>query len=60
MPDQQFGAPPVRPIYVRPSERGNPLITAGFLLIAIVVLYLGSGILVPLVLAVLLAFALAP
>jgi predicted PurR-regulated permease PerM len=60
LPDPQFGAPIVRPVYIRPTERTNPLVTAGILLVAIVVLYLGSGILVPLVLAVLLAFALAP
>lgn len=60
MPDSQIGAPTVRPVYVRPAERNNSLITAGLVLAAIVVLYFGSGILVPLVLAVLLAFALAP
>lgn len=60
MPDPQSGAPIGRPSYVRPSSSSNSLVTAGFLLIAIVVLYLGSGILVPLVLAILLAFALAP
>ncbi|WP_157959664.1 AI-2E family transporter [Devosia submarina] len=60
MPDPNYGAPIGRPAYVRPSDRSNPLVTAGSLLIAIVVLYLGSGILVPLVLAILLAFALAP
>jgi predicted PurR-regulated permease PerM/GAF domain-containing protein len=60
LPEPQTGAPIVRSSSFRQSERGSPLITAGFLLVAIVVLYLGSGILVPLVLAVLLAFALAP
>lgn len=60
MPDPQFGAPIGRPVYVRPSERSNSLVTAGLVLVTIAVLYFGSGILVPLVLAVLLAFALAP
>lgn len=60
MPDSQFGAPIVRPVYVRPGERNNPLVTTGLILVAVVVLYFGSGVLVPLVLAVLLAFALAP
>lgn len=45
---------------VRALERGNSLVTIGVVLVAVVVLYLGAGILVPLVLAVLLAFALAP
>jgi len=60
MSDSEIGAPPPIPVYVRPIERTSPLITAGVVFAAIVVLYLGAGILVPLVLAVLLAFALAP
>lgn len=48
------------PLYARPVVRGNPLVTMSIILICVVVLYLGAGILVPLVLAVLLAFALAP
>lgn len=60
MPELESGDPAITPIYSRPIDRGNPLVTAGLILVVIVVLYLGSGILVPLVLAVLLAFALAP
>ena len=44
----------------RGASRTNPLVTAGFIAVAIVALYVGAGIFVPLVLAVLLAFALAP
>lgn len=60
MSDPEIGAPNPLPIYIRPAERTSPLVTGGVILGAIVVLYLGAGILVPLVLAVLLAFALAP
>ncbi|MET3900409.1 putative PurR-regulated permease PerM [Devosia sp. UYZn731] len=48
------------PVFVRATDRGNPLVTASIIMVAVVILYLGAGILVPLVLAVLLAFALAP
>jgi len=48
------------PVKVRPKDRGSPLVTTGVILVSIVVLYLGASVLVPLVLAVLLAFALAP
>lgn len=44
----------------RGPSRTNPLVTAGVMAVAIVALYVGAGIFVPLVLAVLLAFALAP
>jgi len=60
MSSPQSGEPPLLPHYVRPQERGSPLVTTGIILVAVVILYLGAGILVPLVLAVLLAFALAP
>ena len=56
----QPNEPLLTPIHVRPTDRGNPLVTASLILISVVILYLGAGILVPLVLAVLLAFALAP
>ncbi|MGV8855214.1 MAG: AI-2E family transporter [Devosia sp.] len=51
---------PVEPIFVPVPVRGQALVTTSIILISVVVLYLGAGILVPLVLAVLLAFALAP
>jgi len=60
MSELQPGDPNSMNVYVRPSDRGNPLVTTGVILVAVVVLYLGAGIFVPLVLAVLLAFALAP
>ena len=60
MSEPQSGEPVLAPIYVRPADRTNPLVTTSVILVAVVVLYLGAGILVPLVLAVLLAFALAP
>jgi len=47
-------------VYLRPSDRGSPLVTIAVILVIVVVLYLGSSIFVPLVLAVLLAFALTP
>jgi predicted PurR-regulated permease PerM len=50
----------VTPVFVRSADRTNPLLTAAIILVAVMVLYLGAGILVPLVLAILLAFALAP
>lgn len=56
----QSNEPLLTPVHVRPADRGNPLVTASLILVSVVVLYLGAGILVPLVLAVLLAFALAP
>ena len=43
-----------------PGLRDNPLVTAAIIIVIIVALYVGAGIFVPLVLAVLLAFALAP
>ena len=42
------------------AGRDNPLATAGIIVLVILALYAGAGIFVPLVLAVLLAFALAP
>jgi predicted PurR-regulated permease PerM len=42
------------------AGRSNPLITAGVIIVAVVAMYVGAGIFVPLVLSVLLAFALAP
>ena len=60
MADPLLNEPVLQPLYARPLDRGNPLVTTGVILVSIVVLYLGAGILVPLVLAVLLAFALAP
>ena len=59
MADPQERAPTI-PAFLRIADRGNPLVTTSVILVAVVVLYLGAGILVPLVLAVLLAFALAP
>jgi len=56
----QHQRPPSLPAFVRSADRGHPLVTSSVILASIVVLYLGAGILVPLVLAVLLAFALAP
>ncbi|HTN61522.1 MAG TPA: AI-2E family transporter, partial [Devosia sp.] len=43
-----------------PQPVGSPLVTVAVILVVIAGLYLGAGILVPLVLAILLAFALAP
>lgn len=60
MSDFQSGGPGALPLFVRSPERGAPIVTIGLILVAIVILYLGAGILVPLVLAILLAFALAP
>lgn len=60
MADPLFDDAGLRRIYVRPVDRGNPFVTTSIILVLIVVLYLGAGILVPLVLAILLAFALAP
>lgn len=60
MADPHLPDPDVSALLLRQPNRGNPLVTTAVVLVAIVVLYLGAGILVPLVLAVLLAFALAP
>lgn len=60
MSDPRSGSLAPAQVYRRPKERGNAVLTAVFLLIAVVILYVGAGILVPLVLAVLLAFALTP
>ena len=43
-----------------PREPSSPIAVTGFILVAIAALYLGQGIFVPLVLAILVAFALAP
>ncbi|WP_158626109.1 AI-2E family transporter [Arsenicitalea aurantiaca] len=43
-----------------PANAGNPLVTAGMIIVLIGALYVGASIFVPLVLAVLLTFALAP
>jgi len=48
--------PPVSP----PPVNGQPIVVAGAIIVAIGALYVGAGIFVPLVLAILLTFALAP
>jgi predicted PurR-regulated permease PerM len=53
---QQVEVPP--PVSASPA--GNSLLVGGVLILAIAALYVGSGIFVPLVLAILVAFALAP
>ncbi|MDB5623314.1 MAG: phytochrome sensor protein [Devosia sp.] len=60
MSDPQDSSPNSRAVNFKTPEPASPLVTASFIVLTVAVLYLGAGILVPLVLAVLLAFALAP
>ena len=60
MSDPHDTPPIVGAVNYKGDQPTNTLVTAAFIVLAIMVLYLGAGIFVPLVLAVLLAFALAP
>ncbi|WP_173088380.1 AI-2E family transporter [Devosia sp. 1635] len=60
MSDPHDTPPLVGAVNYKGAPPTNTLVTAAFIGMTIVVLYLGAGIFVPLVLAVLLAFALAP